>query len=65
MKYMFKFTEINIGSIEIEADSTPTRAEVIDAIQNGGASYKDTEYGEIRIADCQRQKRKKKSRDDR
>lgn len=55
MKYTFSFEETNYGSIEIEAATTPTRAEVIDAIQNGGAFYKDTEYGEIKLTETDRQ----------
>ena len=55
MKYTFSFEETNYGSIVIEAATTPTRAEVIDAIQNGGAFYKDTEYGEIKLTETDRQ----------
>ena len=55
MKYTFSFKEVNYGSIEIEAAITPTRAEVIDAIQNGSAFYKDTEYGEIKLTETDRQ----------
>jgi hypothetical protein len=65
MKYTFSFTEINTGSIEIEADSTPTRADVIEAIENGSGFYKDTEYGEILLVDPNRHNRKKKIRNER
>lgn len=54
MKYTFSFKEINYGSIEIKSDATPTRAEVIDAIQTGGAFVKDTEYGEIQLVETER-----------
>lgn len=55
MKYTFSFEETNYGSIVIEAANTPTRTEVIDAIENGGAFYKDTEYGEIKLTETDRQ----------
>ena len=49
MKYEFSFKEVNYGSIEIEAHTTPTRAEVVDAIMSGKAYFKDTDYEEIRL----------------
>jgi|GEM_PF-3556899 len=55
MKYIFSFEETNYGSIAIEAATTPTRDEVIDAIQSGDAFYKDTEYGEIKLTETDRQ----------
>ena len=48
MKYTFNFTEINYGSIEIEAESMPNDGDVIDAIMSGGAFYKNTDYVDIR-----------------
>ena len=51
MKYLFSFTEINYGSIEITADCEPDRGTVIEEIMNGGAYYKDTEYGEIQLVE--------------
>lgn len=54
MKYTFSFKEINYGSIEIEAARTPTRAEIVDAIMNGGAYFKDTDYEDIRLANTER-----------
>jgi len=48
MKYTFSFTEINYGSIEIEADHMPDESIVIDAIMNGEAFYKDTDYRDIK-----------------
>jgi len=65
MKYTFSFEETNYGSIVIEAATTPTRAEVIDAIQNGGAFYKDTEYGEIRLVETERTAPKKERQHER
>ena len=58
MKYTFSFEETNYGSIVIEAANTPTRAEVIDAIQGGSAFYKDTDYGEITLTETDRQSQK-------
>ena len=49
MKYEFSFKEVNYGSIEIEARTTPTREEVIDAIMSGNAYFKDTDYEDIRL----------------
>lgn len=49
MKYEFNFKETNYGSISIEARTTPTRAEVIEAIMAGNAYYKDTDYEDIRL----------------
>lgn len=54
MKYTFSFKEVNYGSIEIEAAHTPTRAEIVDAIMNGGAYFKDTDYEDIRLEDTGR-----------
>ena len=64
LKYIFNFTEINTGSVEIEADKTPSRADVINAIESGNAFYKDTEYGEILLVDSER-KKSRQNRDDR
>ena len=44
MKYVFAFNEINYGRVEVEADRTPDRGEVIEAIMHGKAHYNDTEY---------------------
>lgn len=54
MKYTFSFKEINYGSIEIDADHTPGIAEVTDAIMNGGAFFKDTEYEDIHLEETER-----------
>jgi len=49
MKYEFSFKEVNYGSISIEAHTTPTRGDVIDAIMSGNAHFKDTDYEDIRL----------------
>ena len=62
MKYTFSFKEVNYGSVEIEAANTPTRTEVIDAIQNGRAFYKDIEYEDIRFEGAESKTSKKERR---
>ena len=49
MKYTFSFREVNYGSVAIDSDHTPDISEVIDAIMNGNAYIKDTEYEDIRL----------------
>jgi hypothetical protein len=59
MKYVFTFSEVNYGSVEIESEYTPTRAEVIDAIENGNAHINDTDYEKIRLEETERLTQKK------
>jgi len=59
MEYNFSFKEINYGSITIESATTPSRDEVIDAIMEGNAYFKDTEYKDIRLYDPSRTKSNK------
>ena len=54
MKYTFSFKEVNYGSVAIDSDHTPDISEVIDAIINGGAYIKDTEYEDIRLDGTER-----------
>jgi len=49
MKFTFNFTETNYGSVSVNADSEPNRADVINAIHNGNAFYKDTDYFDIKL----------------
>jgi len=49
MKYTFSFKEVNYGSIQVESNSMPVRADIINAIIMGGAYYKDTEYEDIKF----------------
>ena len=58
MKFTFSFKEINYGSVEIESNHTPDRAEVIDAIMSGNAYYKDTDYGDVTLQSTERSKAK-------
>jgi len=58
MKYTFSFKEINYGSIAIDSDHQPDTGEVVDAIMNGGAFIKDTEYEDIRLDEAQKAKPK-------
>ena len=59
MKYTFSFKEINYGSIAIDSDHMPSKDEVLDAIMNGGAFIKDTEYEDIRCDSMERKAPKK------
>jgi hypothetical protein len=52
MKYLFKFKEINYGSIEVEADHLPDDSEVVDAIMNGGAYFKNTDHEDIYLIEA-------------
>ena len=65
MKYTFSFKEINYGSITIDSDHKPDRGEVIDAIMNGNAYYKDTEYDDIQFIESERIPNKTKNERDR
>lgn len=47
MKYTFSFKEVNYGSITIEADHRPDGMEVEQAISEGNAFYKNTQYEDI------------------
>ncbi|MCL2426327.1 MAG: hypothetical protein FWD05_08305 [Oscillospiraceae bacterium] len=58
MKYEFNFTEMNYGSVSIESDIQPTKSDVINAIMNGNANYKNTEYADIRHCGSTPQKSK-------
>lgn len=60
MKHIFSFTEINYGSISIDSDHVPTEDEVINAIMEGSAFFKDTEYENIRLVDNERPTPKKR-----
>jgi hypothetical protein len=62
MKYTFSFKEINYGSIEIESDHVPEMAEVEEAIINGGAFLKDTEYEDIKLVDTRRRRERDNER---
>jgi hypothetical protein len=59
MKYTFSFKEMNYGSVEIESANTPTKAEVIDAIESGNAFYKYTDYEDIQLIETEKTKPKK------
>ena len=57
MKHLFTFREINYGSIEIESGHIPDNGEVIDAIINGGANFKNTDYEDICLYDSEDSKK--------
>ena len=50
-KHLFTFTEVISGSIEIESELTPTQEEIINAILDGHAHYKNTEFENIRLVE--------------
>jgi len=54
MRYSFSFTEINFGTVEIEADHPPNDGEIIEAIENGNVCFNKTIYENIRHQDSQR-----------
>jgi len=56
MKYTFSFKEANYGSVVVESNHVPDKSEVVDAIMNGNAFYKDTEYEDIQLIDTERKK---------
>ena len=64
MKYTYDFTEINYGSIEIDSDKRLDKGQVVNAIMNGGAFFKNTEYVDIRMIESERSNNqsKRKSR---
>ena len=49
MEYIYSFKEINYGSITIKAENPPNESDVIEAIMNGDAFYKNTEYENITL----------------
>ena len=53
MKFTFKFKEINYGSIEVEADHLPDETEITEAIMEGGAYFKNTDYEDIYLTDAE------------
>jgi len=51
MKYLFTFSEINHGSITVEADHRPDDGEIIERILEGMANYKDTDFKNFRLVE--------------
>jgi hypothetical protein len=49
MKHIFLFDEITRGRVIINSEHTPSKAEIIEAINNGDAYYHETKYGNIRL----------------
>ena len=49
MKYVFTFSEIISGRIEIEADREPDRGEIIEKILEGRADYNNTDFTDFRL----------------
>ena len=59
MKYVFTFSEINYGRIEIEADRQPDNDEIIEQILEGKADYRDTDFTDFKLIETERTKPKK------
>ena len=49
MKYIYTFKEINYGSVEIDTSIPPDNGEIIEAIMDGKASFKNTDYEDIKL----------------
>jgi hypothetical protein len=54
MKYVFTFSEINYGRIEIESDHKPDKGEIINQILAGKADYHETDFVDFRLAGRER-----------
>lgn len=61
MDYTFSFKEINYGSVKITSDHPLTNAEVEEAIMNGEAFYKDTQYIDIKLEEQEHTPTKKQT----
>jgi hypothetical protein len=59
MKYRFSFSEINYGSIVVESDRKPTEGELINAILEGKADYRDTDFTDFELVETERTKPKR------
>jgi hypothetical protein len=60
MKYVFTFSEINYGRIEIESDHKPDKGEVINQILEGKATYHDTDFTDFELVGRERTAREKR-----
>ena len=49
MKYLYTFSEINYGAIEIEADHEPDNDEIIGKIHDGYGNFNDTDFTDFRL----------------
>lgn len=49
MKYVFTFSEINYGNIEIESDHQPNEVKIIDKILDGEANYHHTDFDDFKL----------------
>lgn len=59
MKYVFTFSEINYGRIEIEADRQPDNGKIIAQILEGKADYYNTDFTDFKLIETERTKPKK------
>ena len=51
MKYVYTFTEINFGRIEIEAEHEAEKGEIIEKILEGKADYNDTDFTDFQLVE--------------
>jgi hypothetical protein len=65
MKYVFTFSEINYGRIEVEADRRPDSDKIIEQILEGKADYHDTDFTDFKLIETERTKPKKERQYDR
>jgi hypothetical protein len=59
MKYIFTFSEINYGRIEIESGHKPDRCKVINQILEGAADYHNTDFANFKLIGQERTTSKK------
>lgn len=65
MKYVFTFSEINYGRIEIEADRQPDEGEIIERILDGEANYHETEFTDFTLVELEKASQKKERQHER
>jgi hypothetical protein len=51
MMYVYTFSEIISGRIEIAADHEPDNGDIIEQILEGKAHYNDTEFTDFRLVE--------------
>jgi len=56
MKYVFTFSEINYGRIEIEADHQPINSEIIEQILAGMAEYNEVDFTDFKLIETEKTK---------
>jgi len=59
MKYIYTFSEVNYGRIEIEANCQPDQDEIINQILEGNADYYSTVFTDFDLIETARSTPKK------